>query len=779
MFASYLKVALRNLRKHKAYTLINVAGLTVGMACFILLSLWIYEETHYDSFHEKSGRLFRLILHKADDASDPGFPSAPYVLPRILKDEYPEIEETVRVRDRAYPSAVRFGDKAFYEDRFYMADPSFFGMFSYRFVEGEPGTALSGPRSVVLTRSAAARYFGTGEPMGRTLRWNETEDLVVTGVIEDVPRNSHLQFDLVASLDLVGRERLSTWWREASAYVLLREGASRDEVEAKISGAVLERHPEDDLRISLQALPDAHLTFSQGGGNDWRAILIFAVIAAAVLAIACVNYMNISTSYASVRAGEVGVRKVIGARRSEIAVQHLGEAVVLSFLSLVLAVVVVELVVPLYNRSQGQAISLWHVGGVPLLLFLAAVALLAGLAAGSYPALVLSAFRPVAVLNNRGRRGGRSALLRSVLVTSQFAAAVVIVILTVYARKQFTFIRNVDMGFDRDRIVRFQANDALRANYDLFKERLLRDPDVLDVTAASALPHLLFNVNDLKWDGMEAEHPVEVAVLYVDPDYAETFGLKMVRGRDFSRDIPTDSTEAYVVNESALPLLGFEEPLGKTLTLAGCEGRIIGVVKDFNFQPLIFKIAPLVMAVRPDSYYDILVKIGPENMPRTLARVKEVYTEVAPGFPFDYRFIDEVFDLVYKPLGFMSGLLDAFTGIALFISGLGLFGLASLLTEQRKKEVGIRKILGASAPGVGSLLARRFFLTVLVADVIAAPLAYFATRTFLNFFVYRPPFDPLVILAAAGVTFAVALAAVSGQVLRASRVNPVECLRYE
>ena len=335
------------------------------------------------------------------------------------------------------------------------------------------------------------------------------------------------------------------------------------------------------------------------------------------------------------------------------------------------------------------------------------------------------------------------------------------------------------MGFDRDRIVRFQANDALREKYDLFKERLLRDPDVLDVTAASALPHLLFNVNDLEWEGMEAEHPVEVAVLYVDPDYAETFGLKMVRGRDFSRDIPTDSTEAYVVNESALPLLGFEEPLGKTLTLAGREGRIIGVVKDFNFQPLIFKIAPLVMAVRPDSYYDILVKIGPENMPRTLARVKEVYTEVAPGFPFDYRFIDEVFDLVYKPLGFMSGLLDAFAGIALFISGLGLFGLASLLTEQRKKEVGIRKILGASAPGVGSLLARRFFLTVLVADVIAAPLAYFATRTFLNFFVYRPPFDPLVILAAAGVTFAVALAAVSGQVLRASRVNPVECLRYE
>jgi putative ABC transport system permease protein len=779
MFGNYLKVAIRNLRKHRAYALINIAGLTVGMACFILLSLWIYEETHYDSFHENSGRLFRLILHKADDAADPGFPSAPYVLPRILKDEFPEIEETVRVRDRAYSSAVRFADKAFYENRFYMADPSFFKMFSYRFFEGEPGTALSGPRSVVLTRATAAKYFGTDEPMGKTLRWNETEDLVVTGIIDDVPPNSHLQFDFVASLDLAGRERLSSWWRETAAYVLLREGVSRDEVEAKISGAVLEHHPDDKFRISLQPLADAHLMFSHGGGNDWRVILIFAVIAAAVLAIACVNYMNISTSYASARAAEVGVRKVVGARRSEIVTQHLGEAVGLSFLSLVLALVVVELVVPLYNRSQGQAISLWHVGGVPLLLFLVAVALATGLAAGSYPALVLSAFRPVTVLKNRGRRGGRSAVLRSILVTSQFAAAVVIIILTVYARKQFTFIRNVDMGFDRERIIRFQANDALREKYDLFKERLLRDPNVLNVTAASALPHLLFNVNDLEWEGMEAEDPVEVHFLYVDPDYAETFGLKIVRGRDFSKEFPTDSTEAFVVNESALPLLGFEEPLGKKLTLAGREGRIIGVVKDFNFQPLIFEIAPLVMAVRPDWYYDILVKIGPEKIPRTLASIKEVFSEVAPGFPFDYRFIDEIFDMVYKPLGFMSGILDAFTGIALFISGLGLFGLASLLTEQRKKEVGIRKILGASAPVVGSLLARRFFLTVLVANVIAAPLAYFATRAFLTFFVSRPPFDPLVILVAAAATFAVALAAISGQVLKTSRVNPVECLRYE
>ena len=779
MFSNYLKVAIRNLRKHKAYSLINIAGLAVGMACFILLSLWINEETHYDSFHENSGRLFRLILHKADDASDPGFPSAPYILPRILKEEFPEIEEAVRVRDRAYPSAVRFGDQSFYENRFYMADATFFGLFSYRFLEGDPETALAGPRSVVLTRSTAAKYFGADEPMGKTLRWNEAEDLVVTGIIDDVPPNSHLQFDLVAALDLVGRDMLSTWRRDATAYVLLRRGASRDEVETKISGTVLKHHPEDDLRISLQPLADAHLTFSHGGGNDRRVILVFGVIALAVLAIACVNYMNISTSHASIRAAEVGVRKVVGARRGEIVTQHLGEAVGLSFLSLGLAVAVVELVVPLYNRSQGRAISLWGAGGLPLLLFLVAVALAAGLAAGSYPALVLSSFKPVTVLKNRLQRGGRSATLRTILVTSQFAAAVVIVILTVYARRQLTFIRNADLGFDRERIVRFQANDVLRQKFDLFKERLLQDPNILNVTAASALPHLLFNFSDLEWEGMDTENPVEVNVLYVDPDYAETFGVEIVRGRDFSREYPTDATEAFVINESALPLLGFEDPLGKKITLGGREGRIIGVVKDFNFQPLIFKIAPLVMAVRPDQYYDILVKIGPERTPRTVASMKDVYSDVAPGFPFDYRFVDEFFEMAYKPLSFMNGIMDVFTGVALFISGLGLFGLASLLTEQRKKEVGIRKILGASAPGILSLLSRRFFLTVLAANVIAAPLAFFVTRAFLNFFVYRPPFNPLVLLAAAAATLAVALAAISGQVLRTSRVNPVECLRYE
>ena len=491
------------------------------MACFILISLWVYEETHYDSFHANSGRLFRLILHKADEPADPGFPSAPYILSQILKNEFPEIEETVRVRDRAYPSAIRYGGLSFYENRFFLADATFFTMFSYDFLQGDPATALSGTRSVVLTQTAAAKYFGKDNPMGKVLRWNEAEDLVVTGVIEKPPANSHLQFDFVASLDLDGRDRLSTWWRQTAAYVLLRKGASRDDLEAKISGIILKHHPQDNYRVSLQSLPDAHLTFAHGGGNDRRVVLIFAIIAAAILAVACINYTNISTARSSIRAREVGVRKVVGAQRSEVVRQYLGEAIGLSFISLLLAVVIVDLLIPVYNKSQGKEMALLGPGSLPALLFLVAVALLTGLAAGSYPALVLSSFKPVMVLKNELRKGGRSTVLRTVLVTSQFAAAVVMIVLTVFAQRQFNYIRNADLGFDRERVVRFQINDVLRQKYDLFKERLLQNPNILNVTAASALPHLLFNINDLEWEGKDTDKPVEVNFLYVDPDYVK------------------------------------------------------------------------------------------------------------------------------------------------------------------------------------------------------------------------------------------------------------------
>jgi putative ABC transport system permease protein len=779
MFKNYIKTTLRTIGRHKTDSLVNVAGLAVGMACFILITLWTYDETHYDTFHANADRIFRLVLHKADEPSDPGFPSAPYILPAILRNEFPEIEETVRVRDVAYPSPLRYGNVLAYEARFFMADASFFTVFSYKFLKGDPATALAGPGSVVLTRAAAAKYFGDEDPMGKVMRWNNAEDLRVTGIVENVPYNSNIRFDFVGSIELCGRERLTTWSRETSAYALLRKGAARRDVEAKIRGTILKHQPNDNLVLSLESLPEAYLTLVHGGGSDRRIVLIFAVIAVAVLAIACVNFTNLSTARSSARALEVGVRKVVGARRSDIVRQFIGEAFVFAFISLALALAFVDMALPGFNRSQNKELSLLGSGSLPLYLFLIAIAVLTGLAAGGYPAFYLGSFKPAGVLKRSPRRRGRGTSLQTALVVGQFAAAVVMIVLTLTAHRQLSFILTSDLGFDRERIIHILVNDDLRAKFELFKERVLGEPGVVAVTASSAPPHMTLNVNEFTWEGRGDGPGVEVNCLYVDPDYAETFGLAIVEGRDFDKGFPAGEREAFLVNQAAVRFMGISEPLGKRVTLAGETGRVVGVVRDFNHLPLIFNVSPLVMAVRPERFYDLLIKIGPQGVPRTLAGIERVFKDTTPDFPFEYRFLDEEFATIYRPLRFVNRVFDTFALLALFISCLGLIGLASLLTEQRTKEVGIRKVMGASAPGLVALLSGRFFATVLAANVIAAPLAYWATRAFLGLFVFRVPFDGLALLAAAAATFAIALGSVGVQVLRAARVNPVDCLRYE
>jgi putative ABC transport system permease protein len=779
MFKNYLKMAFRNIRRYKGYSFINIAGLTVGMACFILIFLWVYDELNYDTFHTHSDRLYRIILKKADDPSDRGMSSTPYILPKILKEEYPEIVEVTRVRTRGYPSAVRQGDITFYEQRFFFTDPSFLSMFSYELSAGNPKTALTNRNSVVVTRKAAQKYFGDQDPVGKILRWNNTQDLEVTGVIEKVPYNSHLQFDFMASLQLYDSERLSSWWRESDAYVLLQEGVSAEEVSRKIAGTMQRYHPEDDFTISLQPVREAHLNILQGGRSDKRFVLIFAVIAVLILAIACVNFMNITTARSSVRAQEVGMRKVVGARRSDIIKQFLGESVLLSLISFSFAVVLVDLFLPVFNRLQGKEMALLVSGNLLFYLSLVGVAVVTGFIAGTYPAFFLSAFQPAKVLKMDIRKGRKGSVLRTVLVVSQFSVSVLLIIMTVVAYKQLQFIRNTGLGFSREQIVHILMNDKLRDAHKTFKERLLQDPRIRNVTFASAVPHLLFNVNNFEWEGMDTDKEVELDFLYVDHDYAETFDLEIVQGRDFSEEYPTDASEAYLVNESAVRFMGMSDPIGKRVVLAGRKGRIIGVVKDFNHKPLVFDITPLVMGIRPSWYFDLLVKISPEDIPGSLAYIEKVFKEVSPGFPFQYQFLDDWFELIYSPLKVMNTIFNSFAFLAVFISCLGLFGLASLLAEQRRKEIGIRKVLGASVPGVVFLLSRKFLKIILIANLIAVPAAYFATRMFLNLFVVRTKLDAGVVVATVAFTFVVALVTISYQVIKTALANPVDSLRYE
>ena len=779
MLKNYLKLAFRNIRKYKGYSFINIAGLTVGMACFILIFLWVYDELNYDTFHDHSERLCRIILKKAGDPGDPGIPSSPYILPQILKDEYPEIVEVTRVRTRAYRSALRYGDIAFYERKFFFADPSFFSMFSYDFEDGNPSTALNSPNSVVITIEAARKYFGDENPMGKVLRWNNTQDLAVTGIIEKVPYNSHLQFDFMASLQLYDSERLSSWWREADGYVLLQKGVSIEDVSRKIAGTIQRYHPEDDYVISLQPVKEAHLNITQGGRSDKRLVLIFAFIAVLVLMIACINFMNITTARSGIRALEVGLRKVVGARRVDIVRQFLGESLFLALISFIFAIALVDLFLPVFNRLQGKEMSLLGSGNIVIYVSLVVVAIVTGFVAGSYPAFILSAFQPAKVLKKDITKGRKGSVLRTILVISQFSVSILLIILTVVAHRQMHLIRNTELGFSREQIVHIQVNDQIRESYKTFKERLLQDSRILNVTYASAPPHFLFNVNDFEWEGMDTDKEVELDFLYVDHDYAETFDLEIVQGRDFSEKYPTDATEAYLVNESAVRFMGMTNPVGKKVSLAGREGRIIGVVKNFNHKPLIFDISPMVMGIRPSWYYDLLVKISPEDMPGSLAHIEKVFKQVSPAFPFEYHFLDEFFEMIYVPLKIMNTIFNSFAFLAVFISCLGLFGLASLLLEQKKKEIGIRKILGASTSGVMFLISKKFLKIILVANLIAVPSAYFCTKMFLSLFVSRTKLNAEVVLATVAFTFVAALITISYQVIKTALADPIDAIRYE
>jgi len=766
MFKSYIKMAYRNIRRYKGYSIINIAGLTVGMACFILIFLWAYDELNYDTFHTHSKELYRIILKKADDPGDPGVPSAPYILPRILKEEYPEIIEVTRVRTHGYPSAVWHRDITFYENRFFLTDPSFFSMFTYDFVQGNPETALNDPNSVVVTKESARRYFGDEDPMGKILRWNNSQDLKVTGVISKVPYNSHLQFDFMASLQVYDRERLTSWWREAVGYVQLQKGVLVEEVNRKIAGIIQRYHPEDDYIIDLQPVREAHLNIIQGGRSDRRIVLIFSLIAVLVLAIACINFMNITTARSGTRALEVGMRKVVGAKRSDIIWQFLGESVFLSMISFCIAIFLVDLFLPVFNRLQGKEMSILGSGNIFIYLILVLAAVISGFAAGSYPALFLSAFQPARVLKKDMTSGRRGSTFRTILVVSQFSVSVLLVIMTIVAYKQMQHIRNAELGFSREQIVHVLLNDDLRASYKTFKDKLLRNPRILNVTAASAPPHFLYK-------------EVEINFLYVDHDYAETFDLEIVQGRDFSEDYLTDATEAYIINESAVRFTGMTDPIGKRVVLAGREGRIIGVVKDFNHKPLVFDISPMVMGIRPSWFFDLLIKIDSENIPESLAYVEKVFKEESPAFPFQYQFLDDWFDTIYTPLKVMNTIFNSFAILAVFISCLGLYGLTSLLLEQRRKEIGIRKVLGASIPGIVFQLSQKFLGIILVANLIAVPAAYFAAKMFLNLFVSRTQLDLGVVAVTVTFTFIVAAITISYQVIKTALADPVDSIRYE
>ncbi|MDH5386523.1 MAG: ABC transporter permease, partial [Candidatus Aminicenantes bacterium] len=670
MFTNYLKLAIRHMKRHWGYSLINILGLSIGMACCILIFLWVRHELSYDKFHEKADDLYLITV-----SSDRGtWTSSPWALVPTLKNDFPEIAKGSWYG--VIPLLARHEDKIFFEEAALVGD-EFLDMFTFPFVRGNPEYAFKDLNSVVLTEQAAAKYFGNEDPIGKVIQFENQVDLAVTGVIEDVPGNSHMEFDLlVSAIRFIGEPRTRTWSSDVSSYVLLSSQANPVEVENKISETIIkyDKRTNNKKYVGLFPVKKIHL-YSFSGTDPIVYVYVFSAIAVIVLLIACINFMNLTTARSSIRVNEIGIRKVCGGDRKDLIKQFLGESMGLALMALIGAVVLVYFLLPGFNSLAAKQLEFNILHNGTLLAGLVLLAVFVGLAAGGYPALYFSSFQPDRVLKNTLKTGSSKNGLRKTLIVTQFTASILLIIATATIYKQIQYIRSKDLGFSKDQILVVRARRQLMANYNIVKERLLANPDVLHVSAASSIPLNVGNNNPVYWEGRSSDSYVSMNFVCVDYDYFETFDMEMSYGRSFSREYPTDQ-ENYIINEATLKLTGYQDPIGKMFSMWQKEGTIVGVVKDFHGTSLHNDIRPIVFLMYQNlPYSNWFIKIRGSRIAESIDFVKKTIAAVVPGYPVEPEFLDEHFQRQYINEDRLGKILMYFTGLAIFISCLGLFGL--------------------------------------------------------------------------------------------------------
>lgn len=784
-----VRIALRRLRLQKGYSLINIGGLALGLAACFLVLLWVQDEVGYDRFHERARSIAQVYnTFERGGAGAMVHMGSFYPLAAALKAECPEVAEAARVRIERGLS-IRAEDRTSDTDAVALADPSVFRIFTFPFVRGDAATALEDKFAIVLTERMALKYFGDVDPVGRTLRVNGEFDVRVSAVIRDVPGRSSLRFDALVPfvLQFAPSFQEPTHWggNPFETWVLLSPGADRRSVEAKITAIASPHFAEAAGRTDFRIQPLLRKRlYAPDGTGLIRSIFLFSGAALFILALACANFTNLSTARATTRAKEIGVRKAVGARRGDIVRQFLGESSATSLLALGAAVLLVALLLPAFNRISGKTLSAGAVLKPSSLLGILAIALIAGLAAGAYPALALSSFPARAVLAGRAGSGLRhSAGLRKGLVVFQFALSLVLVLGTAAIGRQLAFIKSKDLGFDRNGLVVLRLGPALDPGFESFKAGLLGRPGIVGVTAGLQNPVNIGSTvfgSALDWPGKDPAANATFNWDYVDYDYFETLKAAFASGRPFSRDFPSDAQGAFVVNESAARLMGLADPIGQRMRLFKREGPIVGVVRDFHFRPLRLAIQPIVFELRPSARSWAFIRIAPGTEAAALGAITEEARRLDPdNVPQPALFDDMMVRSQYvleQRIWTVSNYLSA---TAVFIACIGLFGLASFLTERRTKEIGIRKVVGATASGLTMGLAREFLLWVGTAVVVALPLAYWATQKILGTYAYRAPFGAGFYALAALAMVLLAALTVGAQTLRAARANPVDSLRYE
>ena len=816
MIKNYLKIAWRNIKRHKGFSFINITGLAIGMTICILILLFVRYELSYDTYHEDSDNLYRLERQwfAADGAVWSHFCSlAPSFVPFFEK-EFPEVEHAVRILPTGNNTLVSVGDSHFTEERFYFAEGDIFDVFALPLVKGDPKTALAKPSSLVISESTAQKYFDDEDPMGKQMKLNQTNLYQVTGVMKDTPPNSHLHFDFLASyLTLKG-----VYVRDGNdyfhglrnfsdnvtfVYARFSRGADPEAIKAKIPGfidRVLGTRTDRDgtvvrasqgTTIFLRKMADIHLHSHTGteleANGDIRYVNLFTIIAIFVLIIACINFMNLSTARAAQRAREVGLRKVVGANRQRLTVQFLGESLVIALVSVVLSLAFAALLLPHFNTFTSRQMSFGLLFNPAGLLTVLAVFFLTGIASGFYPAVYLSAFRPAAILRGELTHGIRGARMRKALVVFQFAISVALIVCVGVVYEQMRFLRTADLGFQRENIVMLPADQVVRENWKEFKQQLISSPYVLNATLSKRAP----TGRLLDSPGFQAEVKGEVVRSTfsmphnrVEHDFFKTYGMDIIAGRDFSIDYPTDKDEAFILNETAVRMLGFDRPedavgIPMSTFAPNKSGTVVGVVADFNYESLHHRIIPIISYIRPREANTVSMRIAPGRIKDALNDAEAVWKRFNPEYPFRYDFLDDRIAALYRNEERMMLMFGYFSLLAIFIACLGLFGLASYNAEKRTKEIGIRKVLGASLSNIMILLSRESTILVLLANIIAWPIAYFAMDRWLNNFAYRVNVGWLVFVFAGFLTFVISVLTVGYQSVKAAVVDPASSLRYE
>lgn len=794
MISNYLKVAFRNLRKYKGYTFINVAGLAVGIAVCVLIFRYVAHEISYDRYHEKADRTYRITL----DMEQIHLAVTPSMLSPTLQQLFPEVEAGVRLLDagRTQALVIRNGERVFEESSFAFADSSLFDVFSWELLAGDADRALERPRTLVVSRDMARKYFGSANPVGRALEVNGTS-YEVTGVMENIPRNSHFRFDFFASMST--RSGLS-WlsdntWRAANffTYITLQEGASAETLKQKVDEFIAENIPGNDfvnqLDIQFEPLTDIHL-YSETDADiaaqgDIRYVLGALAIAVLILVIACINYMNLATARSVRRSREVGIRKVLGSDRRQLMGQFYGEAAFLTLLAQAISILLVEISLPWFNSLTGQVIAVDYTS-LAYWGMLAGVALTVTLVAGSYPALMLSSYSPSDVLKGGGVTPGGSRL-RKGLVVFQFAASIFLIIGTMVIFRQVNFIQQKELGYKKDNVLVLNAYNEVERSMETFRSRLEQISGVEGAAMASETPTSIRGGYGIDVSGLEEGPNFQLTGLRVDASLTEVLNLDLVAGEaltqgDLQRANPDSGSGeyAFLVNEALARHYGVEpqELVGRPTVMSGRQGTIKGVVEDFHFQSLHREITPLVLFPQ-DGYNKLMVSFNTDDVQQTLGETRAAWTELYPGHPFEYQFLDQEYQALYQQETRAGQIFTSFAVLAIFVACMGLVGLASYMVERRTREIGVRKVLGASMSHIMALFSRDFVMLVMAGFLVAAPLGWIAMDGWLQNFAYRVDLGVSVFLGAGLLALLIALLTVSYQAFRAARLDPVESLQTE